>query len=105
MLSVERHVIRNFVFLYAIENELPVPIGTTDTGILDTQSYDADAESATGSIFDMNEEDEDTYSSNETGLRSEEEFRGKAAELYQLYASRFRKQVSLAPLATVYRGT
>ena len=97
MLSVERHVIRNFVFLYAIEKELPVPIGTTDTGILDTQSYDADAESATGNIFDMHEEDEDTHSSNETGLRSEEEFRGKAAELYHFYASRFKRRFRWLP--------
>ena len=35
MQSVERHILRNFVFLHAIENDLPLPIGTQDAGLLD----------------------------------------------------------------------
>ena len=33
VLSLERHVLRNFIFLHAIENELPLPIGTQDMGL------------------------------------------------------------------------
>ena len=38
MLSVERHILRNFICLHAIENGLPLPIGTQDTGLLDSRS-------------------------------------------------------------------
>ena len=30
--SVERHILRNYIFLHAIENDLPIPIGTQDSG-------------------------------------------------------------------------
>ncbi len=33
ILSLERHIVRNFICLYAIENELPLPIGTQDVGL------------------------------------------------------------------------
>ena len=33
--SLERHVLRNFVFLHAIENDLPLPIGTQGAELLD----------------------------------------------------------------------
>ena len=40
--SLERHVLRNFIFLHAIENDLPLPIGTQDMGLLDTWANDED---------------------------------------------------------------
>ena len=51
LLSVERHILRNFVFLHAIENDLPLPIGTTDAGLLDPHSFDEDAEKTAGDIL------------------------------------------------------
>ena len=53
LLSVERHILRNFVFLHAIEHDLPLPIGTADASLLDAQSSDEDAEQAIGDIFEM----------------------------------------------------
>ena len=44
ILSLERHVLRNFIFLHAIENDLPLPIGTQDMGLLDTSANDEDSE-------------------------------------------------------------
>ena len=44
--SVERHILRNYVFLHAIENGLPLPIGTQDAELLDTRVYDEDADDA-----------------------------------------------------------
>ena len=44
ILSVERHILRNFIFLHAIENDLPIPIGTQDMGLLDTRANDEDAD-------------------------------------------------------------
>ena len=40
--SVERHILRNYVYLHAIENDLPLPIGTQDAGLLDAGIYDED---------------------------------------------------------------
>ena len=45
LLSLERHVLRNLVFVYAIDNGLDLPIGTQDSAILDTATSDADADS------------------------------------------------------------
>ena len=94
LLSVERHILRNFIFLHALENALPLPIGTTDAGLLDPQSFDADAEQAAGDIFDT-EDDEDNGAPEETTpLRTEADFRNRAAIVYALftatYSNRFR---------------
>jgi hypothetical protein len=32
--SLERHILRNYIFLHAIENDLPLPLGTQDAGLL-----------------------------------------------------------------------
>ena len=33
--SVERHILRNYVYLHAIEHGLPLPLGTQDAELLD----------------------------------------------------------------------
>ena len=38
--SIERHILRNFVYLHAIENGLDLPIGTQDAALLDTRYFD-----------------------------------------------------------------
>ena len=40
--SVERHILRNYVFLHAIEKGLPLPIGTQDAALLDSRVHDED---------------------------------------------------------------
>ncbi|MFJ5698997.1 helicase-related protein [Arthrobacter sp. NPDC093139] len=42
LLSVYRHVLRNEVLVYALENGLPIPIGAQDATVLDTDLTDAD---------------------------------------------------------------
>lgn len=44
--SLQRHVMRNLVYLYALENNLPVPIGTQDAELLDVTDEDSDSEAA-----------------------------------------------------------
>lgn len=80
LLSVERHILRNFVYLHAIENGLGLPIGTQDAGLLDTWKSD---------------EDEATLNGGEVPaevLRSVPAFRARAAAVYALYASHFRSR-------------
>ena len=40
--SLERHILRNYIFLHGINNQLPLPIGTQDANLLDTRNYDED---------------------------------------------------------------
>jgi superfamily II DNA or RNA helicase len=40
--SLERHILRNFVYLHAIENGLDLPIGTQDAELLDPGTNDED---------------------------------------------------------------
>ena len=43
--SVDRHIVRNYVFLHAIENDLDLPIGSLDAHILDPDTQDEDSDS------------------------------------------------------------
>jgi len=53
LLSVRRHILRNFIYLHALENGLPVPIGTQDSALFDTRSDDSDHDPQTaGRMFD-----------------------------------------------------
>lgn len=46
LLSVRRHILRNFVYLHALDNRLPLPIGTQDAALLDTRADDHDSDSS-----------------------------------------------------------
>jgi hypothetical protein len=37
--SIERHILRNYIFLHAIENGLSIPLGTQDSGLLEEGNY------------------------------------------------------------------
>lgn len=89
LLSVERHVLRNFIFLHAIENGLDLPIGTTDAGLLDPQSSDSD-----GAAGDDSDDDEDGDGGflQHKSLRTEEEFRRHAARVYNAYSANYRRR-------------
>src|SRR6266480_7022537 len=54
--SIERHILRNFVYLYAIEEGLDLPLGTQDTSLLDTSINDEDEEALLPETAEENEE-------------------------------------------------
>ena len=45
LLSVRRHILRNYIFLHALSNGLVVPVGTQDSSLFDTRSDDHDSDS------------------------------------------------------------
>ena len=94
--SVERHTLRNSVVLYALEHGKPIPIGTQGAEMLDARYYDedADAEGVFGSIFEDEEgENEDrTETTTRVHLRSQEEFRKRATEIYARYSTQFARR-------------
>src|SRR6266487_758594 len=94
--SVERHISRNFVYLHAIEQGQPVPIGTQDVGLLDSRVYDEDA--ITSELFDE-ENDDASLEENAASLRTEDAFKARAKEVYSKYVSQFKRRLKWLPPA------
>ena len=57
--SVARHALRNYVFLHAIKNALPLPLGTQDAELLDSRFTDEDADAAKGSLLESDDDDQE----------------------------------------------
>ncbi len=51
--SIDRHILRNQIYLYAIEQGLDLPIGVLDAGLLDLERVDEDAEGVEGDPEDL----------------------------------------------------
>lgn len=81
--SLERHILRNEIYLYALDNNLDLPIGTLDAGLLDAQRFDEDADGLTS-------EPEDLFD----GMieESTEEPASQAKMVYRQYATEYRKR-------------
>ncbi len=96
LLSVERHLLRNYVFLHAIRNGLPLPIGTQDAEMLDSRFTDDDENQAAMDFLESEEEDEQEQETEEAGRSgwTSAECESRAAEIYadyeRLYRRRFR---------------
>ncbi len=90
LLSVERHILRNFVFLFAIESGKPLPIGTQDVAALDSRMTDEDSEGLSSFAYD--EEDDGNESSEHLQPRSEAELKRRASEVYNLYATELKSR-------------
>ena len=79
-LSIERHILRNHVFLHAIENGLPLPLGTQDSGMLDAGNYDEDVDG------------EEEKAGRRLKQRTTMDFKTRAAEVYAAYSTQFKSR-------------
>ncbi len=88
--SVERHILRNYVYLHAIEQSVQIPIGTQDAELLDPGIAD-DEET---SIFAEEEGDDNGTASPSTpaALRTDGDFKKRAGEIYGTYAVAWKKR-------------
>ena len=88
--SVERHVLRNHVFLYALENDEPLPIGPQDAEMLDARLHDEDVDAPNfiANPFDADDAATEAAAA-ELSLRTPNDFRARAAEVYYLYTMRY----------------
>ena len=92
ILSLERHILRNFICLHAIEKGLPLPIGTQDMGLLDASANDEDSDLwVPASDNDDNGSERDPLSA-VRHLLTEADIRVRAAEVYDAYAAHFRRR-------------
>lgn len=88
--SVERHILRNHILLHAINNKLPIPIGTQDASSLDTRVSDTDT-------FTDNELFEDDGSSGNgssdlSNLTTDAQYRERAAAVYTEFAGPMQRR-------------
>jgi PLD-like domain/Helicase conserved C-terminal domain/SNF2-related domain len=111
--SLERHVLRNFVFAHALERELPLPLGPQNAELLDTRFSDEDMDANTASLLQdaledvINPEVEtqpallpEVYETPEEASEadtdapppSEAAYRARASEVYENYATRYRRR-------------
>ena len=92
LLSLERHILRNYVFLHAIEAGKPLPIGTQDSSLLDTRNYDEDTDSAyaTAELFGDNGNGEQSRLPELSSLRTDSDFKRRAAEVYADYEGQYK---------------
>jgi len=101
ILSIKRHILRNFIVLYAIDNDFDIPLGTQGAELLDTRYYDEDSEDAMATERnngDSVEDDDPVGSSSDiNGLRIEADFRDRAANVYAAYCGSFNKRFKWLP--------
>lgn len=92
--SIERHILRNYVFLYAIENDKPLPIGVQDAGLLDVRIYDGDADSVCGApqLFEDDSNGDECIAIEKNALLKEDDFKHRAAEVYEDYSNQYRRR-------------
>jgi superfamily II DNA or RNA helicase len=87
ILSIRRHILRNYVVLYAIENGLKIPLGTQYAELLDTRTSDSDADASMTSMFDDNGENDKTAPElSFEHTPTENDFRAWAKKTYEFYA-------------------
>ena len=89
--SLERHILRNFVFLHAIEHNLPLPIGTQAAELLDPRVSDEDTEAMLGDAMENGDElgRQDRRAAHDAG---EAMYRARAAEVYAEYTGKFKSR-------------
>ncbi len=86
--SIERHVLRNFVFVHALEHGLPVPIGPQEAELLDPASDEDEQAVLLAGEEDVDNGNDDT-SPSET---AEAGYRRLAERIYQMYEQRYKKR-------------
>ncbi len=95
LLSLSRHVLRNYVFVHALQNDLPLPIGQQDAQFLDNWLEDQD--------FDDAPEGDDENGTDPAQVASwnltEAQYRQRAESLYAQYAGKLSKRFRWLPAA------
>lgn len=94
ILSIERHILRNFIVLHAIENDLDIPLGTQGAELLDTRHYDEDPD---GLLADDNGDEDTTDPTPINGLHTETDYRVRAAKSYEAYSGPLKNRFKWLP--------
>ncbi len=88
--SLERHILRNYVYLHAIANDQPLPIGTQDAALLDDTGGDEDEESSLSLDWETAEENDSAV--DEEILAPHQDFAQRAEQIYHLYHTQYARR-------------
>lgn len=88
--SIERHILRNYIYIHAIENDKSLPIGTQDSEMLDSRFYDEDADNVSARMNIFEDDNMDNVRSSNMPLRTENDFKQRAAEVYADYETQYK---------------
>ena len=89
--SIDRHILRNYIFLHAIAQGLPLPIGSQEAALLDTRTNDEDMDSVAGTLLDFDDEEEEV-TTEELLSQTEIDYRQRAALIYHEYSTRYQRR-------------
>ena len=82
--SISRHILRNYLFIYSIENDLPFPIGKQEAGLIDDFMY---------SDRDTNDDPDVTEDDNPGLMLTDKEYMEQAEKYYaSLYNKKHKYQ-------------
>ncbi len=92
--SLERHVLRNYIFLHALEAGLSLPIGPQNAELLDERDDDEELLFSPDGDIGTPEEPADTVGEAETDALAltEAAYRARAAQTYGQYQTRYKKR-------------
>ncbi len=96
LLSIERHLIRNFCVLYALEEGLEIPIGTQDAALLDAQDDDIETSTAETEIEDNAENSAMTVALTQL-LPTAAALRSRAKTVYHTYRGTYHQRFRWLP--------
>ncbi len=86
--SIDRHILRNQIYLYAIENGLDLPVGVLDAGLLDLARVDEDADGVEGDPEDLL----DGMIAEVAEVKGIPDDRGRAKAVYTQYKKDYTKR-------------
>ena len=92
--SVDRHILRNYIFLHAIENDEPLPIGGQAAEMLDSRFEDRDTDDAT-LISDAFGDEDDTQIDDtdaQSTVYTADDYKQRATKIYRLYKTRYKSR-------------
>ena len=91
--SIERHILRNYIFIHAIETGQPLPIGTQGTEFFDSRFNDADEEvGAAVELFEEEENEENNVPNGASSLKTESDYKARAKIIYEDHIARHKKR-------------
>lgn len=92
--SVDRHILRNYIFLHAIENDEPLPIGSQNAEMLDSRFEDRDTDDATLILDPSGDEDDTEFDgvNSQASSYTVNEYEQRAAAVYQLYRTKYKSR-------------
>lgn len=92
MLSLDRHILRNYIFIHALENGLPLPIGTQDIAMLDSTVTDEDE------LWNESDDDGSAAPSDEVASAAAgRSYSARAKTIYDAYANDYASRFKWLP--------